>query len=674
MAERPLQHLLRHLRRVAAPAAGGVADIDLLGRFADRRDEAAFEALVWRHGPLIYGVCRRVLGHTQDAEDAFQAAFLILARKAGTVRRRAAVGPWIYRVAQRVAMRARGRVRVTAPLPETIAARPLPDPAEQGDLRRILDEEIGRLPARYRAAVVLRYLEGRTTAEAADALGCPPGTVLSRLASARRRLRSRLTARGVALSAALATIVGNEAAGAVPAQWVAAAVAGSGEFAAGGRTGRPAILAAEVLRAMLMTRLRIGTAVMFGFVAAGTGLLLPGMSPGRADPQDKAAPPPVEVTAVRPTRRTTSESLDFAGRADAATTVEVRSRVTSQIEKVAFQPGAKVKRGDVLFELDGRTYQIEYARAHGEVQRAESHLRHAKVDFDRLQQLRATGQISAADFDAAKAACDDADAGMMVAKAGLDRAKLDLDATRITSPIEGRTGGTVLGVGNLAAPTTTLVTIVATDPIRVDFSVSESELSPLQKLSESHAEVTIYFRDSSAARTGKIEFVDNRVDPKTGSVRVRAILPNGDGNILPGMYAQVRLPIGERRGELLVPAGAIRYMGPNQSFVLVPGREGTIEWRRVTIGQQPRGDGQTLISAGLMPNDRVIIDATLPAAAVEIRVREPNTSPSDPNAAPDSTVQPPPESRRRPAGPASGRMQDRAAPAPPPDGRSGSER
>ena len=106
MAGRPLQHLLRHLRRAAATGGAGLTDADLLGRFADDRDEAAFEALVWRHGPLVYGVCRRVLGHAQDAEDAFQASFLVLACKAGAVRRRMAIGPWLYSAPVRALMEA----------------------------------------------------------------------------------------------------------------------------------------------------------------------------------------------------------------------------------------------------------------------------------------------------------------------------------------------------------------------------------------------------------------------------------------------------------------------------------------------------------------------------------------------------------------------------------------
>lgn len=197
MAGRSLQQLIQHLRRVAAPGAG-LADADLLGRFADQGDEAAFESLVWRHASLVFGVCRRVLGQTEDAEDAFQATFLILARKAGAVRRRATVGPWLYRVAERVALRARSRRRAAVPLPTELTGAFQPDSTEQAELRRLLTDEVMRLPARYRSAVVLRYLEGRTTVEAAAVLGCPPGTVLSRLAWARRRLRSRLTARGAA--------------------------------------------------------------------------------------------------------------------------------------------------------------------------------------------------------------------------------------------------------------------------------------------------------------------------------------------------------------------------------------------------------------------------------------------------------------------------------------------
>ncbi len=624
MASRPLEHLLRHLRRIAAPAVGGVTDADLLGRFADARDEAAFEALVWRHGPLIYGLCRRVLGHTQDAEDAFQAAFLILARKAGAVRRRNAVAPWLYRVAQRVALRARAQAKLPGPLPEGLAAAQGPDAAESSDLKRVIDEEIGRLPARYRSAVVLHYLEGRSTTEAAIALGCPTGTVLSRLAWARRRLRSRLTARGAALSAALAVLEINDAAGAVPARWVTAAVAAAGAFAAGGRSGRPALLAAEVLRTMLMAKLRVGAVVVFGFLATGAGLLLPGPTRGKADHPDATAPPAVDVTVVRPTKRTTGEYLDFTGRTEPSATVDIRSRITSPIEKVAFQPGAKVKRGDLLFELDSRAYRVEYERAQAEAQMAEGRLKRAQAQI--------SGAANEREMSQAKGIVDEAQAGVLVGKAGLERAKLDLDATRITSQIDGQTGGTVLGVGNLAAPTTTLVTVVSSDPLYVDFSVDEHSIVRLRKLVQ-HGEVTAQVHltgEEGFSRRGKVAFVDNRVDSKTGTALVRALLPNSGGDVLPGMFVRVRLSIGEQREELLIPTAAVRWVAvaadggsygrPVTPFVLVAGPKNVMEWRAVTP-KEIVGDKQ-VITAGVGPDDRIIVNSELPPANAPIRVHE----------------------------------------------------
>jgi RND family efflux transporter MFP subunit len=621
MAGRSLYQLLRHLRRVAAPGAGVLTDADLLARFADGRDEAAFEALVWRHGPLVFGVCRRVLGHTQDAEDAFQASFLILARKAGTVRRRAAIGPWLYRVAERVALRSRGRVRPAAPLPDELAGRNLPDTAECSELRRILTDEVMRLPSRYRLAVVLHYLEGRTTAEAAVALGCPPGTVLSRLAWARRRLRTRLAARGAALSAALAAAAADEAAGAVPARWVTGTVGAAAAFAAGGRAGRPALLAAEVLRAMLMTRLRVGAVVVFGALAAGTGLLLPGTSPGRADKPDQAAPPPVEVTVTKPTRRMTGEFQDFEGRTEASATVDIRSRITGQIERVTFQAGARVKRGDVLFELDGRAYQVEYERAKAEIHKAEGQLEQVKAELDRITRLSQVAGAASEELSRARAHVNEAQAGVLITRAGLERAKLDLDATRIASPIDGQTGGTVLGVGNLAAPTATLVTVVAMDPIYVDFLVPEADLSRLRKMHQPPDSAEVTFKGGNGeTRRAKIIFVDNRVNPN-GSVRFRAALPNPKSEILPGMFATVRLMIGERREELLVPQTAVHLdRATNQNFVLVAGGNNAIEWRPVTIGQLVGHD--YVVSAGLGSDDRIVttsLDDIKPGALLRIR-------------------------------------------------------
>ena len=194
-----LDTALRTVRSLAGPS-----DPELLDRFTRTGDEAAFAALVRRHHPMVLGVCRRVLRHAQDAEDACQAVFLVLARKAASVRGREALAGWLYRVASRVATKARAAKRSSAGEPADV---PGPDDAVQDvswrEALAVLDEELVRLPAAYRAALVLCYLEGRTQDEAARQLGWTLGTLRGQLERAREKLRARLLRRGVSLPAAL---------------------------------------------------------------------------------------------------------------------------------------------------------------------------------------------------------------------------------------------------------------------------------------------------------------------------------------------------------------------------------------------------------------------------------------------------------------------------------------
>lgn len=202
-------HTLRgHLSPVGEPSS----DCELLQRFIAAADEAAFTRLVHRHGPMVFGVCRRLLRQTQDAEDAFQATFLILARKAPAVRRPEGLAAWLHLTARRVALRLRTRQRLAETLPGDLVAPEEPDDPE---LAKVLDEEISRLPEKVRLVVVLCYLEGRSTAEVAELLGCPQGTVFSRLASARERLRLQLNRRGVAPVAVAPTLTAGLARAAV---------------------------------------------------------------------------------------------------------------------------------------------------------------------------------------------------------------------------------------------------------------------------------------------------------------------------------------------------------------------------------------------------------------------------------------------------------------------------
>jgi RNA polymerase sigma factor (sigma-70 family) len=305
-----VRSVIRSLRRAVSPCAAGLTDADLLRRWAVHRDEAAFEALLWRHAAAVLGVCRRVLHDGHEAEDATQAAFLALARKAGAIGRRQAVASWLYTVAYRAALQARARRgRAAACDPhdlEVLPARPDEDPAWR-DLRPVLDEEVSRLPERYRAAFVLCHVEGRTNEEAARELGCPVGTVLSRLARARQRLRDRLTRRGVTLTAgALAAALAGEAAAApgtlVRAAVRAAALAAAGKSLAGAVSPEAAALVEGVVRAMLLTKVKAAAAVVLGvaLLGGGGGMLTyrtvagePGAAPQESAPpaQDRRAAP-----------------------------------------------------------------------------------------------------------------------------------------------------------------------------------------------------------------------------------------------------------------------------------------------------------------------------------------------------------------------------------------------
>jgi RNA polymerase sigma factor (sigma-70 family) len=297
-------HYLRGLVRGPAAAQG---DRELLDAFASRRDQGAFAALVGRHGPLVWGVCRRLLRDEQDAEDAFQATFLVLARKAGSVAWREDAGNWLYAVALRVARKARVRAARRRRL-ESEAVMPPPALTDEGPDRETAEavaEEVGRLPDRYRRPVVLCALQGKTYAEAARLLGWPEGTVSGRLARAREMLRRRLVRRGLALPAGgVAALLAADAAGAgVSAAVATATVRAAITFAAGpGLTTAPALLAEEVIRTMSLSKIKVGGAVVLILALIGAGVGAWARSGGEPPPPVPAPPPaerPREEAAAR---------------------------------------------------------------------------------------------------------------------------------------------------------------------------------------------------------------------------------------------------------------------------------------------------------------------------------------------------------------------------------------
>jgi RNA polymerase sigma factor (sigma-70 family) len=282
MGSGELSRVLGRLRQALLPPdGGGLSDGQLLGRFLDSREEAAFAALVHRHGRMVLGVCRRVLGHAQDAEDAFQATFLVLARKAASVACREALASFLYGVAYRTALRARARAVRRRAMERQVEEMPHPTqaPPEAQDWRPLLDRELNALPEKYRAAIVLCDLEGKTRREAARLRGVSEGTLSSQLTRGRRLLAKRLARQGVSLSGgALAAALSEGAApAAVPAPLVSSTVQAAALVAAG-RVAAVATPAAalmnEVLKAMLMTKLKLAVAAVMAAALLGTGGLL----------------------------------------------------------------------------------------------------------------------------------------------------------------------------------------------------------------------------------------------------------------------------------------------------------------------------------------------------------------------------------------------------------------
>jgi len=309
MSESSFQGLLGQLRRLVAGAGGSTADsVDdrtLLGRHV-AGDQEAFSALVARHADLVWGVCRRLLSEPHDAEDAFQAVFLVLVRQAGAVRWRESIAGWLHVVAVRVCRKARLAAARRQKRERDVATMPTTDTVDDAwaELRPILDEELAKLPERYRQPLVLCYLEGQSNDDAARTLGCPTGTVKSLLSRGREMLRHRLARRGCEVAgAALLQFLTNDACVRAGTTLQAVAVDVALRFAAGGAVGAPGVLAEEVLHVMLMQKVRMLSLV-------GVVVLLAGLSVGVAMSHPEAAEP---MPVVQPDAPKPAVRLDAHG-------------------------------------------------------------------------------------------------------------------------------------------------------------------------------------------------------------------------------------------------------------------------------------------------------------------------------------------------------------------------
>ena len=284
MASRPLDDVIQHIRRAVLPVREEMTDGKLLGAFLQQRDDAALAALVCRHGPMVWGVCSRVLRHHQNAEDAFQATFLVLVRKAATIRRQERVASWLYGVAYQTALKARALATRRSVRERQVTEMPEPDQADSDmwtELQPLLDQELSRMPHQYRVPIVLCDLEGKTRQEAARQLGWPEGTVATRLAKARAMLTKRFARHGLAVSAGtLAAMVSqNGAAACVPTSVMSSTIKAATLLAAGQSVVRSVIsmnvaaLTEGVAKAMFLTKLKMGMALLL-VVALGLALMM----------------------------------------------------------------------------------------------------------------------------------------------------------------------------------------------------------------------------------------------------------------------------------------------------------------------------------------------------------------------------------------------------------------
>jgi RND family efflux transporter MFP subunit len=314
-------------------------------------------------------------------------------------------------------------------------------------------------------------------------------------------------------------------------------------------------------------------------------------------------PPPPTVTVAPVTQKEIIEWQDFTGHTEPVDSVEVRPRVSGYIDAVKFQSGQLVKKGDVLFEIDPRWNQAIFDQRQAEYDQA-------RRENDRTKQLLANKAISTEEADGRKATYEEA-------KALLDSARLDLEYCEVRAPIDGRVSRALLTEGNyvsgVAGGASLLTTLVSVNPVYVYADIDEASLLKFNELvatkklgTDGKIPVDLQLEDESDyPHQGFIESFDNQVNADTGSILLRAVFPNDDGRILPGLFARIRLPLSERHPALLVNESAI---GTDQAdkFVLTLSSTNTVQYRPIKLGSLI--DGQRVVLSGLEPGDKVVVN------------------------------------------------------------------
>jgi multidrug efflux system membrane fusion protein len=338
----------------------------------------------------------------------------------------------------------------------------------------------------------------------------------------------------------------------------------------------------------------------------------------RADAQP-GAPPPPKVTVATVVEQPVTEWDEFTGRLEAVDTVAVRPRVSGYVSKVTFDEGAVVRKGDVLFEIDARPFQAEVDRLRAERTRADAVVDRAESELQRAERLRTENAMSREEFDRRSAFAREAKAQVAAVSAALAAAELNLEFTRVTAPISGRVGRAIVTEGNLVSTgpgeATLLTTLVSIDPIHAHFDADESiflkyvELARQGRRQNARAArqpiAMELAGETGYPRRGELDFLDNRLDPSTGTIRGRAMFRNPTGELTPGLFVRLRLQGTSKYPGVLIEDRAVGT-DLDKRFVFVVKADRTIEYRPVTLG--PLVDGQRVVRSGLTPGEQIVVN------------------------------------------------------------------
>jgi len=322
--------------------------------------------------------------------------------------------------------------------------------------------------------------------------------------------------------------------------------------------------------------------------------------------QDAATPPPAQVTVTDVAFKSLRQWDDFTGRLEPIDTVEIRPRVSGYIDGAQFTEGARVHKGQVLFQIDPRPYKAEADRAAAEVARAKAQLDLAVVNRERGRRLIEQNALAQSEFDRLASEERAAQANLSAAQAALQTARLNLEWTRVTSPIDGRVSKAIITRGNLVTQSSLLTTVVSDTPIYAEFNADEQTFLKYAS-AERGKGGPVYMglmTEEGYPHVGKLSFIDNALDAKSGTIAGRAIFANADGRFTPGLFARIRLVSAESQTVALAPDRAVAT-DLGKRFVVVVDKANKAEYRPVEIG--PLAGNLRIIRSGLKPGDRVIV-------------------------------------------------------------------